>query len=1069
MYKKILSSVMALLIVASTGNFASDVKYVKESITASAADYTRGKYESLTYVKYDDHVIITNCDSSVKGEVIIPDKIEDLPVTKINGSAFQDCTQLTDIFIPNGITEIGDCAFLGCSKLTFVTVPESVVSIGEFAFAGCGNLWQITILNPDCEIYNTMYTITTTPFMSEEDARYEGFIFGFVNSTAMSYALKWGYKFEVLTEEFTEGKYGSLTYREYYDHVVISGCAEFAEGKIEIPAKINGLPVTEIGPDAFYSCQGVTEITMPDSVEYIGDGAFMFCSALTSVKMSDRIRSIGSQAFIATGITSIDLPESLISIGDGAFTESKLESVTIPNSVTELGKKVFAYCSNLKSVTLPKNLTTIKVEMFDGCINLSSVTIPDSVTEIEEYAFFGCTRLREITIPESVEIIGERAFFCCDSLYKITILNPDCKIYDSPDTINTSYDDVDEEDGTDWQHYYYNGIIVGHENSTAQAYAEKYGYTFEPLGKESTDGTYENLIYRKYDDHIAIVGCEFSAEQVEIPTEIDGLPVTEIGLLAFAWCSELTDIIIPESIIEIGGNAFYGCSSLKEIKIPDGVTKIEDYTFANCESLIGINIPDGVTSIGEYAFYGCSSLTNMAIPESVKSIGENVFSNCDSLTVITIHNPDCEIADEAITIMGGWGDDFYSYDYSGVIRGYGNSTAQAYAEKYGYTFEPLTEAFTEGTYELLTYQKYADHVVITGCDRSAKGALIVPSEIDELPVTEIGDEAFSYCKNLTGIHLPDSVIIIGDSAFYHCEKLTEIIIPDSVTKIGKEAFLFCEKLEKINIPDGVTSIEYGTFRWCGSLTEITLPDGVTEIGDSAFSSCTNLAKITVPDSVQKIGSHAFIQCESLTEIHIPDGIDTIEALTFGYCSSLTEITIPDSVTLIGNIAFRSCNNLTEVTVPKSVKTINEGAFAECENLKVITILNPDCEITLRPDTITNGEEEDNGAFYDYYYGVIRGYENSTAQAYAQKYKRTFESLGEAPAEKIIYGDANCDGVVTIADATAILQFLGNRDKYDLTEQGRKNADCAKVGDGITPADALAVQRLDAGITEKLPE
>lgn len=764
MYKKILSSVMALLIVASAGNFVPSAQYVKGAVTASAADYTRGKYGDLTYVKYADRVTITNCDNEVKGEVVIPAKIEELPVTKINQTAFSRCTELTGVFIPDSVTEIGEAAFSECSALTKVTIPESVLSIGDQAFAGCESLKKITVLNPDCEIYNTMHTITNTPFGSSE-ARYDGVICGFVNSTAMSYALKWGYEFEVMTEEFTEGKYGALTYREYYDRVVISDCDESAEGAIEIPAKINGLPVTEIGDNAFLICQSITGVTIPDSVEYIGEGAFMFCSALTSVKMSDRIRSIGESAFGMTSITTIDLPESLTSIGDGAFMCSKLESVNVPDSVTDLGRWVFTECLGLKSVTLPDNIKSIKDSMFMNCPSLLSVTIPDSITEIEEYAFFGCTRMAEITIPESVGIIGERAFFCCDSLKKITILNPECEIYDSPYTIITNYDDVDEEDETAWQNYYYNGVICGYEKSTAQAYAEKYGYTFEPLGREPAEKTHDDLIYKEYDDHIVIVGCNPSSEQVGIPPEIDGLPVTEIGSFAFAGCSELTYIIIPDTVTAIGDNAFFECTGLKEIKIPDGVTKIEDYTFGDCFNLTDIIIPDGVTSIGRYAFSACSSLERVTVPESVNLIDKGAFYNCRDLEEITILNPDCKI-----------------YDYSATIA---NENAMDW----------------DGTYN----------------------------------------------------------------------------------------------------------------------------------------------------------------------------------------------------------------------------------------------------------------------------GIIRGYENSTAQAYAEKYGYTFESMGMAPAEKILYGDANCDGAVTIADATAILQHLGNQDKYALTEQGKKNADCAKVGDGITPADAIAVQRLDAGLIEKLPE
>jgi hypothetical protein len=102
-----------------------------------------------------------------------------------------------------------------------------------------------------------------------------------------------------------------------------------------------------------------------------------------------------------------------------------------------------------------------------------------------------------------------------------------------------------------------------------------------------------------------------------------------------------------------------------------------------------------------------------------------------------------------------------------------------------------------------------------------------------------------------------------------------------------------------------------------------------------------------------------------------------------------------------------------------------------------------------------------------YNGVIKGYKGSTAEEYAKKYDITFIALDDE--KEPVYGDANCDGKVSVADAVAILQFIGNRDKYALTEQGAKNADVDGIA-GITGKDALVIQQVDAGLykAEDLP-
>ena len=286
-------------------------------------------------------------------------------------------------------------------------------------------------------------------------------------------------------------------------------------------------------------------------------------------------------------------------------------------------------------------------------------------------------------------------------------------------------------------------------------------------------------------------------------------------------------------------------------------------------------------------------------------------------------------------------------------------------------FAPKAEAATYGIY---TYEVSSDNkVTITDCDRSANGAITIPSEIDGKPVTSIGDDAFSHCTGLTSITIPNSVTSIGDGAFWDCTRLTSITIPNSVTSIGGSAFEYCTGLTSITIPNSVTSIGRYAFDGCTGLTSInvasgnnyysdnngvlfnkkktelirypegksqtsyTIPNSVTSIGYGAFEYCTGLTSITIPNSVTSIGYEAFLRCTGLTSITIPNSVTSIGEMAFEYCTGLTSITLGNSVTSIGRYAFYGCSGLTSITIPNSVTTIEYLAFRNCTGLTSINV------------------------------------------------------------------------------------------------------------------------------------
>ena len=226
-------------------------------------------------------------------------------------------------------------------------------------------------------------------------------------------------------------------------------------------------------------------------------------------------------------------------------------------------------------------------------------------------------------------------------------------------------------------------------------------------------------------------------------------------------------------------------------------------------------------------------------------------------------------------------------------------------------------------------------ITITGYTGEA-ATVQIPTRIQNLPVTSIGEYAFAHCDNLTSVTIPSSVTFIDDHAFWACKSLISITIPSSVTSIGEYAFAHCSSLTSVTIPSSVMSIGDGTFWDCSNLISVTIPSSITSIGKGAFEDCKSLTSITIPSSVTSIGDNAFYRCKSLTSTTIPTSVTSIGEKAFYFCSSLTSIIIPTSVTSIGG-NFYGCSSLTSITLPSSVTIIGDFIFSECSKLDSINI------------------------------------------------------------------------------------------------------------------------------------
>lgn len=270
-----------------------------------------------------------------------------------------------------------------------------------------------------------------------------------------------------------------------------------------------------------------------------------------------------------------------------------------------------------------------------------------------------------------------------------------------------------------------------------------------------------------------------------------------------------------------------------------------------------------------------------------------------------------------------------------------------------------------------TYTTNNGTVTITGYTGSG-GAVIIPSTINGLPVTTIGDLAFLDCTSLISVTIPNSVTTIGGyGAFFLCTSLTNVIIPNSVTSIGRDAFARCTSLMSATIGNSATSIGDGAFRSCTNLTSVTIGNSVTSIWSHAFQDCTSLSGVYFQRNTTSLGANVFDGASNATVYYLPGttgwgptfgGRPTVlwyplvpynytayngTVTITGYTGSGGAVIIPSTinglpVTSIAYKAFYFSTLLTSVTVPASVNSIGDGAFVACANLGSVKVdvLNP---------------------------------------------------------------------------------------------------------------------------------
>lgn len=504
-------------------------------------------------------------------------------VTTIARSAFWGCSSLSRIDLPEGVTTIGHSAFYGCEKLSSVKLPNSLTTIEGFAFSGCNGL---TITIPDNVESMSMLTFSDCTGL---DITIPGRFLTKIENPI-------GSNCKDVRVTIAEG----TTVIEEYAFQKRPGIVS-----VTIPES-----VTSIGHAAFWQCSGLTDIIIPSSVTEIGDDAFSKCTNLTNVTLPDGLTFIGEGVFNGcTKLSEINIPKKITAINNATFSGCvSLRNMIIPDNIQSIGGRAFEYCSHLKNIIIPNKVTSIEERTFYECKGLVSVVIPNSVKSIEYEAFNGCSALKSIVLPEGMTLIKKWTFADCSSLVDVTL----------PSTMTTL------EYGAFENCTSLRSVTI--PNSVNTVDAPFYGCS-SLSDIKVPDYLYETSI--------------FSGTGITDITVPEG--TTVVG--SFADCTKLASITFPEGIKAL--TDFSGCSSLRAIDIPDGVSVIGSALFRGCVNLTKVTIPNSVVSLEWFAFSDCSSLTRITIPNHIATISSGAFSGCSLLTNVTLGSGVASIEDIA--------------------------------------------------------------------------------------------------------------------------------------------------------------------------------------------------------------------------------------------------------------------------------------------------------------------------------------------------------------------------------------------------------------------------------------
>ena len=766
-----------------------------------------------------------------------------------------------------------------------------------------------------------------------------------------------------------------------------------SNSNVIIPTAINGVPIIEIGEEAFLNNGKIKSVVIPESVSRIRQNAFNNCNNLVEIELLGDVGVVDANAFagceLLRKIKITDLSQwfdikfqnafanPLNNGGELFLNDACVDELVVPDNIVDINEYVFYGCSSFKIITIPDTVKSMGAYSFANNTNLANVTIGSGVSNISSYAFYGCSKLNSVELGNSIKMIDQYAFAKCSSISCFQIPDSTEKIEFgafmecvSLSTVNipknVAYIGKDafgkcssltkiSVDDNNIAYSSENGVLFNKEKTTLILFPSKKNVsTYNVLSSVTIlcDNAFYNCDYLKNVNlpaGLLIIGNECFSDcnlitKIEIPEGVTG-----IGSDAFSQCSKLVSVTIPESVVTIGGRTFYSCKALTQINWSFIHSDIPDGMFEDCTSLSEIEIPEGVKVIDVDAFRNCSALKTVVIPSTCYKImgdkGEGffpfklgAFMNCSALTTITIPAGMSIIEEYAfynctsiqnVNYLGALS------EWDKIIIGSGNEnlvTAQvSHKCSYGGWVNVVEVTCTEDGVRQRKCTRCGD--IVTEIIK-ATGHDYSSDWIIDIPVSCTEDGSKSHHCNACG-NRTDITVIEAIGHDYSCDWVIDT--PATCIKDGSKykSCLNCDE----EITETLTALGHNySSEW---------------IIDKAVSCTENGSK-----------SHHCIRCEDKVDMTIIEstghsmvddicqvcgGSDVWEFVAYDdyavvtiYSGSNTKVVIPDKykglpVTQIGEGAFAGIDTIKSVTIPENVTVIGDYVFYYCTELESITI------------------------------------------------------------------------------------------------------------------------------------